>query len=332
MRTIMAALTIGLVTATAVYAQPLTGQRYTIVVARGDTLWSLASRYGVDAATIARDNRRELAAPLVVGDALRLDNRHIVPTSMPGTTLLINVPQRMLFVASEDGVSGYPVAVGRSGWQTPLGSFSIVSKETNPTWDVPESIREEARRAGRTLPRKVPPGPGNPLGAYWLGLSLGSIGIHGTNAPGSVYHALTHGCIRLRPDDIAALFTRVTVGTTGALVYEPVLVAVADGEIFVEVHPDVYGRGPRDALEFVKTRTRERGVFERVDWDLAAAVVRERAGIARPVARGRQLSLGRGLSTFVYVLPGSMNHTDAPLCAANAWAWRTASNFCRTES
>ena len=279
------ALTLGLVLATVAYAQPLTGQRHTIVAARGDTLLSLGSRYGVDPETIARDNNRPPGAPLAVGETLTLDNRHIIPALPPGTTLVINLPQRMLFVAKEGDASGYPVAVGRAGWQTPLGTFSVVTKETNPTWDVPESIRAEARRAGRSLPQKVPPGPGNPLGAYWVGLSLGSIGIHGTNAPSSVYQAITHGCIRLRPDDIAELFARVQVGATGALVYDPVLVAVADSEIFVEVHRDVYGRGPRDALESVKARTRDLGVFDRVDWDKASDVVRERAGIARPVAR-----------------------------------------------
>ena len=280
----MAALTIGLVTAGAVYAQPLTGQQHTIVVAPGDTLGSLGSRYGVDPATIARDNVRALNAPLGVGETLRLDNRHIIPafTHM----LLINVPQRMLFVAHEEGgVRGYPVAVGRAGWQTPLGDFSIVTRETNPTWDVPESIREEARRAGRSLPRTVPPGPGNPLGAYWLGLSLDSVGIHGTNAPSSVYHAITHGCIRLHPGDIAALFAQVQIGTSGRLIYEPVLVAFDGYDVFVEVHPDVYGRGPRDALEFLKAQTRTLGLFDRVDWDAAARVVRDRAGVARVVSR-----------------------------------------------
>jgi L,D-transpeptidase ErfK/SrfK len=191
----------------------------------------------------------------------------------------------MLFLAADNGVTGYPVAVGRAGWPTPLGPFSVVTKETNPTWDVPESIREEARRAGRALPRKVPPGPGNPLGAYWLGLSLGSIGIHGTNAPTSVYRVATHGCVRLRPEAIAALFPRVAVGTTGALVYEPVLVAVAGNEIFVEAHPDVYHRGSNEALEVVRARARELGVFDRVNWDLATQVIREQAGIARSVGR-----------------------------------------------
>jgi L,D-transpeptidase ErfK/SrfK len=286
MRTILAALAIGFIaTTTAVYAQPMIGGSHTVAVAAGDTLSSLGSRFGIDPATIARDNARAPDAPLRVGEVLRLDNRHIIPAFTPGTTLLVNVPQRMLFFAAERGVTAFPVGVGRAGWPTPLGTFSIVSKEVDPTWDVPESIREEARRAGRSLPAKVPPGPNNPLGAYWIGLSVGSIGIHGTNAPTSVYHAVTHGCIRLRASDIEALFSQVEVGAGGTLVYQPILVAVESGQVFVEAHRDVYGRGPRDALDFVRSRARELGVYEQIDWTVAAQALQERAGIARPVNR-----------------------------------------------
>jgi L,D-transpeptidase ErfK/SrfK len=265
-------------------AQSLTGRVHTVAVARGDTLRSLGSRFGVDPATIARGNGRALDAPLRVGETLQIDNRHIVPAFGPGVSIVVNVPQRTLFLLQTTGVTAYPVAVGRADWPTPLGEFSIVAKETNPTWDVPQSIREEARQAGRTLPLKVPPGPNNPLGAYWLGLSVGSVGIHGTNAPTSVYQVTTHGCIRLHPVDIAALFADVQVGTRGHLLYQPVLVAVDVEGVFVEVHRDVYRRS-HDALEFVRARTRELGVFDRVDWAVVAEVIRERAGVARVVTR-----------------------------------------------
>ena len=281
----MTALAIAFTATMAVYAQPLTGQQQTMTVARGDTLRSLGSRFGIDPATIARDNDRAVDAPLAVGETLRLDNRHIVPAFPPETAILINVPQRMLFLAREKGVTAFPVATGRRDWPTPIGEFSISSKEVNPTWDVPESIREEARRAGRSLPLKVPPGPNNPLGAYWLGLSVGSLGIHGTNAPTSIYQTITHGCIRLRPADIEALFRQLEIGARGTLIYEPVLVAVEGRQVFVEAHRDVYGRGRGASLEFVRTRTRELGVYEQIDWGVAAQVLQERAGIARPVTR-----------------------------------------------
>jgi L,D-transpeptidase ErfK/SrfK len=284
MHTVLIALIVVLVSAS-VAAQPLTGQVHTVVVARGDTLRSLGSRFGVDPATIARDNGRALDALLHAGETLSIDNRHLVPPLPATGTIVVNVPQRMLFATTGAGLVAYPAGVGRRDWPTPVGQFSITAKEVNPTWDVPESIREEARRAGRSLPVKVPPGPNNPLGAYWLGLSVGGVGIHGTNAPTSIYQAITHGCVRLHPDDIASLFVQVKVGTEGVFVYQPVLVAVLGEEIFVEAHRDVYGRGPVEALEFVRQRADELGVLDRVDWDRAAAVVRERAGIARPVAR-----------------------------------------------
>ena len=285
MRAIVLAVVIGFGLVHPLHAQSLVGQVQTVTTARGDTLRALGARFGVDAATIARDNGLSRDAPLPVGVELRLDNRHIVPSFPLDVTVLVNVPQRMVFAASGNGVAAYPIAVGRASWPTPLGRFTIVSKETNPTWDVPESIREEARRAGRSLPRSVPPGPDNPLGAYWLGLSGGGIGIHGTNAASSVYQAVTHGCIRLQAGNIEELFGLVQVGTQGELVYQPMLVVVVGDEVFLEVHRDIYRRGPRDPLAYVKTKAGELGVTDRVDWDAAARVIHERAGVARGIAR-----------------------------------------------
>jgi L,D-transpeptidase ErfK/SrfK len=285
MRAILLAVLFGLVWVNPLNAESLVGQVRIITIAHGDTLRTLSARFGVDAATIARDNGLSLDVPLQVGAVLRLDNRHIVPSVPLDLTVLVNVPQRMVFAVSGTGVAAYPIAVGRASWPTPLGEFSIVSKETNPTWDVPTSIREEAQRAGRSLPLKVPPGPNNPLGAYWLGLSMGSVGIHGTNVPNSIYRALTHGCIRMQAADVADLFGRVQVGTRGAVVYQPLLVLVQGDEVFLEVHRDIYRRGPYDPLAFVKTKAEELGVTDRVDWDAAAKVIHEGAGVARSIAR-----------------------------------------------
>ena len=285
MRAVLLAAVIGFGSVSPLHAESLVGQVQTVTVVRGDTLWALGARFGVDAATVARDNGLALESPLPIGAELRLDNRHIVPSFPPEVIVLVNVPQRMVFAVSGSGVAAYPIAVGRASWPTPLGEFTIVSKETNPTWDVPQSIREEAQRAGRSLPRSVPPGPANPLGAYWLGLSVGSIGIHGTNAPSSVYQAVTHGCIRLQAGNIEELFGLVQVGMQGELVYQPLLVLVVGDEVFLEVHRDSYRRGPRDPLAYVKTKAGELGVTDRVDWDAAARVIHERAGVARGIAR-----------------------------------------------
>lgn len=262
----------------------ITGAVVMYTVAAGDTLATIGSRHGVDPATLAAANAIKPAARLKPGQTLQIDNRHIAPPQLDRGLLVVNVPQRMLFFDDGTSVTALPVAVGRSTWRTPLGAFRIVKRETNPSWEVPASILAEARRAGKSLPAVVPPGPDNPLGRFWLGLSLGDVGIHGTNAPSSIYRVATHGCIRVHPDDIAVLFPRVTLETTGVVAYEPVLLAVVDHDIFVEAHRDVYGRAP-DGRREVQRLADAGGVADRIDWVAVDAVLSAREGVARIVTR-----------------------------------------------
>jgi L,D-transpeptidase ErfK/SrfK len=259
----------------------LTGQVTTHVVAPGDSLTALSARFGVETRTLAADNGIGAKEALPAGRALRIDSRHIVPSALATSPLVVNIPQRMLF-HRDLTITGLPVAVGRADWPTPIGSFTIATREENPTWDVPQSILDEARRAGRKHPIRVPPGPNNPLGAFWLGLSQGSVGVHGTIAPSSIYRFASHGCIRLHPDDIAWLFPRVAVGDMVALVYEPVLLAAVDGRVFLEVHTDAYQRAT-STLARVRELAVTRGLTDQIDWDAAQRVLRQRHGIARDV-------------------------------------------------
>jgi L,D-transpeptidase ErfK/SrfK len=264
-------------------AGALTGGIATHIVARGDTLFALAARAGVDRATLAADNGLDRTQPLVIGQRLTIDNRHLVIPREIGASaeVVINLPQRLLFFF-DGSVAGLPVAVGRRTWPTPIGDFRIAVREPDPTWDVPASIRAEARRLGRSLPRSVPPGPSNPLGKFWIGLAGAGFGVHGTNAPSSIYGVVTHGCVRLHPDDIAWLFPRVTVGMTVRIVYEPILLADVGGRVFLEVHPDVYRRAPV-SIESVRTRATELGLDRHIDWTQAARVVALQQGVARDV-------------------------------------------------
>jgi L,D-transpeptidase ErfK/SrfK len=208
-----------------------------------------------------------------------------VPARQDDVQILINVPQRMLFYFGSAADAAFPAALGRRDWQTPLGEFSIVLAEANPTWDVPKSIQEEMRREGKRVIGKVAPGPDNPLGDYWLGLSLGAVGIHGTNAPSSIYRHTTHGCIRLHPEDIACLYSRVTVGMRGRIVYEPVLLAKTDEGVFLEAHPDVYRRAIGNPLVNLRATAAAAGIADAIDWNAAAKVLGERRGIATSVGR-----------------------------------------------
>ena len=218
----------------------LVGEARTHVVVAGESLASIAARAGLPVETLARDNGQRRDTRLRPMQELRVDNRHVVP-DVGGSGIVINVPQRMLFLL-EDGraLAAYPVAAGQPDWRTPVGSFHVSAKEVDPTWDVPLSIQREMARQGKRVLTKVAAGPQNPLGDRWIAVGETGIGIHGTNAPSSIYRLSTHGCIRLHPDDIRDLFDRVDVGTPIRIIYEPVLVASGPSGTWVEVHPDAY--------------------------------------------------------------------------------------------
>ena len=256
------------------------------VVRAGDSLTLVGARFGVDSRRLAQDNGLVPTARLSVGQSLRVENRHVVPPAVR-EGVVINVPQRLLFFFREGSLEAwYPVALGRPDWKTPAGLFEVASKRRHPTWRVPASIQAEMRREGKPVRTTVPPGPANPLGDYWIGLSGSLCGIHGTNAPSSIYGFRTHGCIRLRPEDIADLFSRVSIGTTVEIVYEPVLLArQPDGSVFLEVDADVYRRvGDLDAE--VKALAARDGLIAVLDPARVAAVLALRDGVAARVDRG----------------------------------------------
>ena len=262
----------------------ITGGVMTHVVPRGETWSSLAARFGVDPATIAFDNDLAQGRPLEPGRQLWIDNRHIAPAAIAAGEIVINIPQRMLFYGDGDRVLAYPIAVGRATWQTPVGPFTVVRKEEDPAWHVPASIRAESARNGRLLPLVVPPGPANPLGRFWIGLSVAGIGVHGTPLPSSIYQTSTHGCIRLQGDRIEDLYGRILVGTQGRIVYEPVLLARDGDEVYVEVHRDVYHRVPVSASQRAQELAKSLASTDRIDWRRAENEIRRRAGVARRVS------------------------------------------------
>lgn len=262
-------------------AEPIVvGHEFAYAVERGDSLTGIGAHFAVSVESLAARNGRPLRKRLQAGEVLQVDNRHIVPGVLENG-ILINVPQRLLFYFEDGRLDAwYPVALGQPGsWQTPTGSYQVVTKERDPVWEVPVSIQEEMRRKGESVQTSVPPGPDNPLGEYWLGLSLTCCGIHSTNAPQSIYTFQTHGCIRLASQDAVDLFSRVSVGTPVEIVYETVLLARDEGEVFVEVHPDVYGRtgGPYEKAMSVAGSQFLRSAGESPQW---AEVLRNAEGIA----------------------------------------------------
>ena len=263
----------------------LVGGQMSYDVKAGDTLSSIGARFAVARATLIEMNQLTSPYTLAAGQRLVIDSTHIAVAN-PYVSLTINIAQRLLVHLEGERVRAYPITVGKRSWPTPVGAFTIVSKETDPVWDVPVSIQREMEQQGKPVITRMEASPANPLGQHWLGLSLPGIGIHGTNAPSSIYAFASHGCIRLHPDDVADLFQRVSVGAAGVLIYQPVIVAVIDGRVWVEAHPDEYRRFG-DAMASVRDAVERAGLDAVIDWALVDEVVRQRRGRAMDVTLAR---------------------------------------------
>lgn len=152
--------------------------------------------------------------------------------------LVINVPEMRLYFFQKgmSRVQTYPVALGDKDWQTPLGTFYINEKRPNPTWYIPESLRTEYGA------RSMPHGPRNPMGEFAMKFSAGSFAIHGTHMPWGVGRLVSHGCVRCYPEHIRLLYPKVKLKTKLEIIYEPIKIGRKGDRIFVEVHPDVYGK------------------------------------------------------------------------------------------
>jgi len=215
-----------------------------------DTLLDIARRYSLGYEEIIRANPGVDMWLPGEGTDILLPGRRILPPG-PREGLVVNLPEHRLYYypKAKKGqhrvVITYPVSIGKMDWKSPLGETSIVAKQKHPNWYPPESIRKEHARNGDPIPKVVPPGPNNPLGDYKmrLGVGDGTYEIHGTNNPMAVGMAITHGCIRMYPEDVAALFPKVPVGTKVWLVNDPVKVTYVNGDLLMEAHPPVDGEG-----------------------------------------------------------------------------------------
>jgi L,D-transpeptidase ErfK/SrfK len=217
--------------------------RIAVVEAREeDTLVDIARRHRVGQEAIVLANPRVDRWYPGEGTEVILPSRYILPPG-PRRGLVLNTPEMRLYyypLPAEDGaaeVQVFPVAIGRAGWETPVAETTLVSKERDPAWYPPESIRKEHAAQGDPLPLVVPPGPDNPLGRHALRLGLPGYLIHGTNKAFGVGMRVSHGCVRMLPEDVAWLFERIPVGTPVRIVNQPVKVGWEEGRLFLEVHP-----------------------------------------------------------------------------------------------
>jgi L,D-transpeptidase ErfK/SrfK len=270
------------------------GEDQTVITVYQDTLYDLAAAYSLGSEELIRVNPGVDPWLPGAGKQLIVPGRHILPPG-PHEGIVVNLPEHRLYYYPKPKRGGpievitYPVSIGKMDWRTPLGTTHVIQKQKDPTWYPPESVRKEHAEAGDPLPVKVGPGPDNPLGAYAMRLAAGNgtYLIHGTNNPIAVGLAVTHGCIRMYPNDVAALFPLIPVGTPVRLINDPVKVAWVDGELFLEAHPPVDAQGQSfepdidQFSELLKAAVGDTTVA--IHWDYAREVLQKADGVIATV-------------------------------------------------
>ena len=212
---------------------------------QNETLLDIARRFSLGQMEIIRLNQ-DLDRWLIKKDqVITLPNKRILPDS-PHFGITLNIAEYRMYYYPEDATKVYSFAhgVGRQDWKTPLGRTTVQKKVKDPVWRPPESIRREHAANGDPLPEVVPAGIHNPLGAYALYLNLpGDYRIHGTDIDKifGIGMQITHGCVRMYPEDIDQLYHLVDTGTPVYIVKQPIKVGWLDNVLYVEAHPDLEG-------------------------------------------------------------------------------------------
>lgn len=269
--------------------QDVMGTPAVIQSSHEDTLLDIGRRYGLGYEEIRRANPTVDVWLPGSGTTIQVPTRFVMPQASR-VGLVINIAEyRMYFFSAmndQTQVASFPISIGRMDWGTPLGQSSIVKKVVKPSWYPPASIREEWAADGRVLESRVPPGPDNPLGDYAMRLSIPGYLIHGTNRPAGVGMRVTHGCIRMFPEDIERLFPAVPVNTPVQIVNQPYKLGWFGDDLYLEVHAPLAEKEASEVSgDFSLTSitrlyiqvTRNRSAV--VDWDLVEKVFQDQRGI-----------------------------------------------------
>jgi len=213
------------------------------------------------------------------GKKIKIPTLWILPAKRPEKGIVVNLSEmRLYYFFKKNLVMTFPVGIGDEGAETPIGVFKITEKIESPSWKVPESIRKERPE----LPAVVPPGPDNPLGSHALRLSGSSILIHGTNKPWGIGRKVSHGCIRLYPEDIVKLFYKVKINTAVYIVREPIKIGKKGRDIYIEVHKD-NERKNRNYYDEAIMRLVKMNLIKSVDLEKLYRAIKDKSGIPQKI-------------------------------------------------
>ena len=297
----------------------LIGQVKVVYATKEDTLIDIARRYSLGYDEIVHANPGVDRWAPGEGNPIVLPTRHILPDT-PREGVVLNIAEMRLYYYPKAGADGqqvvhtYPVSIGRMDWKTPMGLTKVVAKDVDPAWRPPASIKAEHAAEGDFLPDVIPGGPDNPLGRYAMRLGVPGYLIHSTNKPYGIGMRVTHGCVRMYPEDIERLFGMVPVGTPVRLVDQPVKVGRFNGELFVESHEPL----EEDNLPIkVTLEQAQRAVIAKIGPDMPGV---------DPAALEVAVEQVSGMPVAISTLPG-YGHAAAPPATAYPPASTTPSGY-----
>lgn len=266
------------------------GSVTTYKVQPDDNLYALARRFDLGIVALLAANPDVDPWLPKEGTELTLPTMHILPNAAR-RGIVINLSElRLYYFPDPHTVKTFPIGIGREGWETPVGHTIVVGKKKHPEWIPPPSIRKEKPE----LPAVFPPGPNNPLGDYALDLGWPEYRIHGTNWPYGVGKRVSHGCIRLYPEDIAALFPLIRIGTPVTIVDAHYRLGWKDRQLWLEVTPtqkqtdliaDYEKPAPIDIPQIDQAVTNAAGQNATIDWRAVDKAVKQPDGVPVVVAR-----------------------------------------------
>jgi len=247
-----------------------------------DTFLTLGRQYGVGFEEMVAANPGVDAWVPGEGTRVLIPSRFILPNAKR-EGIVVNLSEHRIYyfpkpkLGKPAEVQTFPVSIGRMDWKTPLGQTHVATKIMNPTWYPPESVRDEHASRGDYLPRAIPPGPKNPLGEFAMRLAItgGSYLIHGTNNPDGIGMDVTHGCVRMFPEDIEFFFREVPVNTPVMIVNQPHKMGWSGDRLYMEIHKPLEGSAVdandlTNLTRLVVAASAERPV--RLDWARAEKI------------------------------------------------------------
>ena len=252
-----------------------------------DTLVDIARKYNLGFNEIIRANPNVDKWLPGEGTIIKIPAQHIIPKGFSEKGITINLSEFRGYFIKDNKLITFPVGLGRMDWKTPLGISTIDLKLEKPAWYPPKSVRDEYKNQGKFLPAEVLPGPYNPLGELAMRISIpGGYFIHGTNRPDGVGMEISHGCIRLFPEDIDYIFQLTDIGTEVIILDQPIKIARIENDIYLQVHPSYSTQYDYDLdklrIQIELLINNETELIE-INWDTVEILLKEQNGLATKV-------------------------------------------------